>query len=533
MEAPLPPGPANPTPPSYVTDVIFPSGYINFQEPMLLSFVAASRGIVPPDPTGGFRFLELGCGDGRSLNVLAAANPAAEFVGIDFNPEHIRLAQRSAEEAALDNVRYVESRFTDVASTAISTFDYVAIHGTYSWLDPESRTALHEILRTCLKPGGCFFVDHMCLPGKAAIAPVWYLLRKLSGDGGDSLSRVRKGMAALATVQEAEARYFIRNGPATEVLRRFLDRIGTQENAVRQLAHHALSEQWNPEYFTDIRDRFRAIGLEFAGSTWLAMNDDEVVLPEELREIAGESDDPGVIELLKDYFLDQQNRKDVFVKDPTYDPGTARSFRNESLDVVLLESPAMCRQRLAEPESGQVDPTVDDIALVLDRLSDGRAKVGDFIDERGAEDDQVGHLPHALLRLLDRRLAVLGDAKAMANGRTADKSIRLASPFNALALEAAAARGQPAILASPVSGGGVWYSALVTAVLTHMVGSGTSDVRLRTLTEWLRSLPVQYGGGDGRTGAADLGRSKITTTRKRVERDVVPNLIALGVLSRS
>jgi len=45
----------------YVQDVDFPSGFISAQMPVIMAYVAALRGFVPPDPEGSFSYCELGC----------------------------------------------------------------------------------------------------------------------------------------------------------------------------------------------------------------------------------------------------------------------------------------------------------------------------------------------------------------------------------------------------------------------------------------------------------------------------------------
>ena len=53
------------------------------------------------------RWCEIGCGQGYGMAVLAAANPAMQFVGIDINPRHIALAQSRADAAGLTNAVFL------------------------------------------------------------------------------------------------------------------------------------------------------------------------------------------------------------------------------------------------------------------------------------------------------------------------------------------------------------------------------------------------------------------------------------------
>jgi hypothetical protein len=66
----------------YVTDVAYVPGFYPQMAPVTLRHVAALNGVCPPASGPGFRYLELGCGLGRSLTTLAAANPRGEFIGV-------------------------------------------------------------------------------------------------------------------------------------------------------------------------------------------------------------------------------------------------------------------------------------------------------------------------------------------------------------------------------------------------------------------------------------------------------------------
>jgi hypothetical protein len=63
----------------YVTDVAYIPGFYPNLAPTAIRHVAALNRVAPPSVAGGFRYLELGCGLGRSLTTLAAANPQGEF----------------------------------------------------------------------------------------------------------------------------------------------------------------------------------------------------------------------------------------------------------------------------------------------------------------------------------------------------------------------------------------------------------------------------------------------------------------------
>ena len=103
------------------------------------------------------RILEVGCGQGIGLLLLADRFPTAQLVGVDLDPGMIRRARRRV--AALGD--RVELRVDDLSSLPdpAGSFDVVvdfaAVHHVPDW-----RSALSEIARV-LRPGGEFlFEDH-------------------------------------------------------------------------------------------------------------------------------------------------------------------------------------------------------------------------------------------------------------------------------------------------------------------------------------------------------------------------------------
>ncbi|WP_455197636.1 class I SAM-dependent methyltransferase [Kaarinaea lacus] len=80
----------------------------------------------------GIRVLDVGCGSGRAMNLLAEKFPNSEFVGIDLSTEAIKQAQNEAQHKQLGNVRFIAqdlSRFDEEADEEqydlITTFDAV------------------------------------------------------------------------------------------------------------------------------------------------------------------------------------------------------------------------------------------------------------------------------------------------------------------------------------------------------------------------------------------------------------------------
>ena len=83
----------------YDVSVGYTYGFYREMAPDWLDLCTQISGFVPPrrGPSGQFRYLDLGTGQGLGLCLMAAAYPQAEFLGIDFHPEHIVHAEQTEQ----------------------------------------------------------------------------------------------------------------------------------------------------------------------------------------------------------------------------------------------------------------------------------------------------------------------------------------------------------------------------------------------------------------------------------------------------
>ena len=74
----------------------------------------------------GIRVLDVGCGRGRALNLLANCFPNSRFVGIDLSEEAIKFARVEAEERGNKNASFI--------ARDLSQFDQQAQPGTFDFI---------------------------------------------------------------------------------------------------------------------------------------------------------------------------------------------------------------------------------------------------------------------------------------------------------------------------------------------------------------------------------------------------------------
>ena len=111
--------------------------------PAWVDHVLQFHGIAPPrERRQPFRYIDLGCGYGVTSLYLAAAYPAAKFIGVDANPTHIAAAKEIALRAELSNITFHCAKFGDSQIEEITPADYVVANGVYTWLPKEIRGQL-------------------------------------------------------------------------------------------------------------------------------------------------------------------------------------------------------------------------------------------------------------------------------------------------------------------------------------------------------------------------------------------------------
>ena len=105
----------------------------------------------------GIDVLDVGCGSGRAINLLASVYPKSRFVGYDFSEEGVALANREAADSGLANLRFERrdaAELDDVdAFDLVTAFD--AIH------DQAAPDRVLGGIARALRPGGLFLMQEI------------------------------------------------------------------------------------------------------------------------------------------------------------------------------------------------------------------------------------------------------------------------------------------------------------------------------------------------------------------------------------
>jgi len=423
----------------YVAEIEYTSGFYAEQAPAHLALAAHLARVQAPAIDRPFAYFEMACGQGLTSNLLAAANPQGHFFANDFNPTHILNARRLAAEAGIGNVTFLEKSFAELAEVELPEFDFITLHGIYSWVSAENRRAIVDFIRRKLKPGGVVYVSYNCLPGWAAMAPLRRLMwEHAARQSGPMPAKVAAALEFAEKLDKAGARYFAAN----QQIRPRLEKMRKQ--SPNYLVHEYLNMDWELLYHADVVRDMAAAKLSFAGSAHFAEQIDELVAQPQARPLLDGVSDPVLRETVKDFLINQQFRRDVFVRGaPRLSARTQREVMTATRFVLAVPRDA-CTLAVRVPV-GQVKLPEATFAPILDALAAGPRTAQEIAAPKSADGTAQAW----------RRLAVLAAVGYARPAAPADAEARASTTrFNDAVLRRIIGGDELNMLASPVLGSG-------------------------------------------------------------------------------
>ena len=293
----------------YSADIPYLRDFKPMLAPAWLDHVALVARVEPPARDTGFAWCDLGCGQGVTAAILAATHPYGKFYGIDAMPAHIDHARGLAAAAAIPNLQLHAVDFAAAIDLDLPQFDYIVAHGVYTWVSPEAQRALRRFIDLRLKPRGLVYLSYNAMPGWARDLPFQGLLREFGRTiQGDNYAR----FAAAAELVPTLAGDGVESLATSFIVKELRER--QQDYSPAYLVHEFMPAAWQPLYVTEVRRDLATIGLEPVGSATLNENFDWMVLSEGARQTLATIAEPDARELVRDYYLDQRFRRDVFAR---------------------------------------------------------------------------------------------------------------------------------------------------------------------------------------------------------------------------
>lgn len=181
-----------------------------FDEQLIDGFLGRVEGLDDRLRTG-IRVLDIGCGTGHAINVMARAYPASSFVGFDIAEDALEAARREAAELGLRNVEFTVQDVTCLP--AGSAFDLItAFDAVHDQREP--ATVLEAVCDT-LSPDGLFMMIEFKFESDVSgnvgnpFAPLYYAFSTMHcttvslAAGGPGLGAVWGDRTARTMLKEA------------------------------------------------------------------------------------------------------------------------------------------------------------------------------------------------------------------------------------------------------------------------------------------------------------------------------------------
>ena len=466
----------------YFTDATYTYGYYRELSPNFMRWCLLNKGIAAHEITEDSCHCELGIGQGLSANIHAAATPG-KFYGTDFNPAHAVQAQQLAEASGAD-AHFFEDSFEEFANRDdLPAFDSIGVHGVWTWISAENRQHIVEVARRHLKSGGMMYNSYNCLPGWAPSAPLRELLI-LSHEqlrGGNADERIRSAVNVVGEMLDAEPVYakFAPN------LRPMFDHMKNLDP--HYIAHEYLNRDWDLMYFTDVAKFMQDAKLEFA-TVAVPIEGESLHLNKKAQEFLGKVANPLVREQLRDYFINRQFRKDIYVR------GVRRLSRAEMNEKILstrcvLMIPAAEVPMTFNTGLGHLNLTETAYRPLLEFLEEDNFRpktLNEYVARGKAEVNMVIEMIR-ILTLANHVMPCQNEESVKSVKKSCDK-------LNAYICERTQFDAPINFLASPLIGCGVGMNRVVQMFLAQYKGGAKTADKLAEASREVVMRRVSYGG---------------------------------------
>lgn len=429
----------------YVADIGYTYGYYMELNPIRLKLAFLNQGLVFPEVGTA---CELGFGQGMSTNLQAAAS-ISKWYGTDFDPAQAGCAQEIANLSG-NNAQLFDESFEEFSKRAdLPDFDFIGLHGIWSWISDENRQIIVDFIRKKLKVGGALYISYNTLPGWSAFAPIRHLMSEhaqiISSEGRGIVSRVNDAVEFADKLLQTNPA-FSRANPLVG------DRIKKLKDQNRHyLAHEYFNRDWHPMHFSKMADWLEPAKVSYACSANYLDHIDAINMTPEQQTFLQEIPDAMFRESVRDFVVNQQFRKDYWVKGPRKLSALDRTeaLRAQRVILTTLRSDVSLKVNGAVGEAKMSESIYDPI---LDYLADHKIRTLAQIEAHAAKHQiSFGQVIQAVMILIGAN-----HVSAVQEDAVINKAKKHADQINQTLMNKARSSGEISYLASPVTGGGVF-----------------------------------------------------------------------------
>ena len=427
----------------YVTDIDYTFGHYYELNPLRVKLAFLNAGLVAPEFGNA---CELGFGQGLTANLHAAAS-VCSWHGTDFIPSQVGFAQDLAAASGA-KAHFFDDAFSEFMNRDLPDFDFICLHGIWSWISDENRGIIVDFIRKKLKVGGVLYISYNTMPGWGVFAPMRHLFAEhaenIGASGAGSVSRVEGALDFTEKLLAVNPLFSVNNPLVNERFKQLKSQSRTY------LAHEYFNRNWNAFHFGEIVEWLKTAKLTYACSAHYLDHIDGVNLKPEQQAFLADIHDPMFKQTVRDFMVNQQFRKDYWVKGARrLTPlDQAQGLREQRLvmtahrpDVTLKVTGALGEASLSESV----------YAPLLDLMSDHRVRTMAEIEQAL----KVSDISFAQLIQMVMVLCGNGTFTAVQDETAISKAKKHTDKLNTHLMLKARSSKEISFLASPVTGGGI------------------------------------------------------------------------------
>jgi hypothetical protein len=356
------------------------------------------------------------------------------------------------------------------------------------------------------------------MPGWAASAPVQHLIKEYAQrTPGDSMRKLAAATKVLQQLDASSARYLEVN-PSVKQRLSLLNK-----QAESYLVHEFVNEYWDPLYVTEVIAAMAEAKLDYVGSATIIENRLTFNVPENLIELVRSAPDVGMRELLKDFAVNRQFRRDIYVK------GGNRLGRT-ALERRFAQTMLLGMRRMPETEwsvpVGKAKVQEDKVEAIFNAVSGGPRSVGEVQEAV----HKLGVPPNDLPGILE--LMIQNGSISLCRADHAKLDREPAQRLNQAIMDQAIQEDSHIYLASPVLGSAIGTAYPERLLAPLVLGESTErQTDVEDALAFLQRHNKKVGtAGDAANGPAEM-RRKLGDMLNELRSRTLPRWRELGMVS--
>ena len=476
----------------YVSELEYSFGYYAELNPLNMEAAFINSGYVYPAIENA---CELGFGQGLSVNMHAASSNI-NWYGTDFIPAQASFAQQLARSSGA-RAHLFDDSFEEFARRQdLPDFDFIGLHGVWSWISDKNRQVLVDFFKAKLKVGGVVYLSYNTLPGWANFAPIRHLMTQhadvLGAQGEGVASRINESLKFADELLQLNPLYAATNPGVTDKLH------SLQTQSRSYLAHEYFNKDWEPMHFSAVAESLGRAKLSYVCSAGIVEDMDQLHLSEEQSTFLNKIPDRLLRESARDFMTNKIFRRDYWVK------GLRRMDSSERMEKLKAMSVTLQRQagdiertyKCAGHSMTLVPQIYDPIIASIEQH--GTVSAGQIENDLCSQGISIGQIGQAIMLLSQRgdiRLAQQGERPANIEVQT--------TALNRALLQTIKGNNPVPWVVSPLLAGGVRVGPIEQLFLLAKMAGQTS---VEGMAEFAWSLLIAKGEKlvlDGRTLETD------------------------------